>query len=84
MPEKPHSKPDQQRHSPARGKLNMVWDYIHKVTPDKSQETVPLGLDIVSPTWFSVIDGQGTIESKADISYIEWAHKMIWQFGHYK
>lgn len=75
MPEKPHSKPDQQRHSPARGKLNMVWDYIHKVTPDKSQETVPLGLDIVSPTWFSVIDGQGTIESKADISYIEWAYK---------
>jgi spore germination protein YaaH len=75
MPEKPHHKANQNRYSPGRGKLNMVWDYIHKVTPDKSLETAPLGLDIISPTWFSIVDGKGTIESKADISYIEWAHK---------
>lgn len=75
MPEKLDPKPEQQRYSPGRGKLNMVWDYIHKVTPDKSLETAPLGLDIISPTWFSIVDGRGSIESKADISYIEWAHK---------
>lgn len=51
----------------------MVWDYIHRVTPDMSGEKA-LGLDIISPTWFSIVDGQGTIESKADISYIRWAH----------
>lgn len=56
-------------------KLNMVWDYIHRVTPDKSGQVAPKGLDIISPTWFSVIDEKGTIESRADISYIEWAHK---------
>lgn len=75
MSKKPQQKPDHQRYTPARGKLNMVWDYIHRVTPDKSLETVPLGLDIISPTWFSIIDGQGAIQSKADISYIEWAHE---------
>ncbi len=75
MPEMTDRKPDYRRYSPGRGKLNMVWDYIYKVTPDKSMESVPLGLDIISPTWFSIIDGQGTIDSKADIAYIEWAHK---------
>ncbi|MDD4570604.1 MAG: stalk domain-containing protein, partial [Tepidanaerobacteraceae bacterium] len=68
-------KSDQERKNPSRGKLNMVWDYIYKVTPDKSGQTAPQGLDIISPTWFSIIDGKGTIESKADISYIEWAHE---------
>ncbi|WP_296970289.1 glycosyl hydrolase family 18 protein [Tepidanaerobacter sp. EBM-38] len=75
MPEMTERKPDYRRYSPGRGRLNMVWDYIYKVTPDKSMESVPLGLDIISPTWFSIIDGQGTIDSKADIAYIEWAHK---------
>jgi len=67
------------RHS--QGKLNMVWDYIHSITPDKSGKTPPKGLDIVSPTWFSITDGKGTIRSKADISYTEWAHKnnlVVW------
>ena len=66
--------PEQERLTPGRGKLNMVWDYIHNITPDKSNETAPQGLDIISPTWFSIIDGKGNIESKADISYVQWAH----------
>lgn len=74
MPKKPDNEPMPKRYNPGRGKLNMVWDYIYKVTPDKSMEKSPAGLDIISPTWFSIVDGQGTIESKADISYIQWAH----------
>ena len=54
----------------------MVWDYIHRVTPDMSGQIPPQGLDIISPTWFSIVNGQGEIESKADISYIEWASKI--------
>lgn len=60
---------------PGRGKLNVVWDYIYKVTPNKSNEKAPKGLDVISPTWFSIIDGKGTIKSKADLQYIEWAHR---------
>lgn len=74
MPKKAENAPQARQHNPGRGKLNMVWDYIHRVTPDMSGEKAPLGLDIISPTWFSIVDGQGTIESKADISYIRWAH----------
>lgn len=68
------AKPDK-AYKPGRGKLNMVWDYIHSITPDKTGEIPPKGLDIISPTWFSITDGKGTIKSKADIAYIEWAHK---------
>jgi len=67
--------PEQFEWNPDRGKLNMVWDYIYKTTPDMRHEKAPKGLDIISPTWFSITDGKGTIESKADISYIEWAHE---------
>ncbi|NLZ53936.1 MAG: glycoside hydrolase [Thermoanaerobacteraceae bacterium] len=74
MPKKPDNESKPKRYNPGRGKLNMVWDYIHKVTPDMSMEKAPAGLDIISPTWFSIVDGGGTIESKADISYIQWAH----------
>jgi spore germination protein YaaH len=73
--ETPEKKPSNVRQNPDRGKLNMVWDYIHRVTPDMSGQIPPQGLDIISPTWFSIVNGQGEIESKADISYIEWAHE---------
>ncbi|HHX23481.1 MAG TPA: glycoside hydrolase [Thermoanaerobacterales bacterium] len=73
--ETPEKKPSNMRQNPGRGKLNMVWDYIHRVTPDMSGQIPPRGLDIISPTWFSIVNGQGEIESKADISYIEWAHE---------
>ncbi|MCR4431385.1 MAG: glycosyl hydrolase family 18 protein [Tepidanaerobacteraceae bacterium] len=66
--------PDRNVPAPVRGKLNMVWDYIHSAAFNIRREKAPKGLDIISPTWFSIIDGKGTIESKADISYIQWAH----------
>lgn len=75
MPNKPDNEPKQKVPTPGRGKLNMVWHYIYRITPDMSMEKAPPGLDIISPTWFSIVDGQGTIESKADISYIKWAHE---------
>jgi len=74
MPKKAENPLQPIRQNLGHGKLNMVWDYIHKVTPDMSGQKAPVGLDIISPTWFSIIDGQGTIESKADISYVKWAH----------
>lgn len=67
--------PEKFRWNPGQRKLNMVWDYIYKTTPDMKNQTPPKGLDIICPTWFSITDGQGTIESKADLSYVEWAHK---------
>lgn len=75
MDYRPQKAPEKFVPSFGRGKLNMVWDYIHSATFNIRREKTPKGLDIISPTWFSIVDGKGTIESKADISYIEWAHR---------
>jgi spore germination protein YaaH len=32
------------------------------------------GLQVVSPTWFEVVDEKGTLANKADPAYVKWAH----------
>jgi spore germination protein YaaH len=60
--------------TPIKGKINLVWDYIYKQTPDMSNVEKIEGLDIISPTWFEVVDGEGNINNKATKEYVEWAH----------
>ena len=59
---------------PEKGKINMVWEYVNIKTADTSKIKRIEGLDVVSPTWFAVVDEQGTISNKADAKYVEWAH----------
>lgn len=59
---------------PETGKINLVWEYVHKKSPDTSKLKTINGLDVVSPTWFEVKDKEGTVENKADHKYVEWAH----------
>ncbi|WP_051531261.1 glycosyl hydrolase family 18 protein [Clostridiisalibacter paucivorans] len=56
------------------GKINFAWEYVYRYTPDISEEDAIEGLDVVSPTWFSIIDDKGTIENKVDYNYIMDAH----------
>ena len=57
-------------------KLIMVWDYIQKkednVNPGK--RIIHTGLDVISPTWFSIKNGNGDVSSLADTNYVKWAH----------
>ena len=57
-------------------KIVMVWDYIGKKqdnqAPDK--KIVHKGLDVVSPTWFSIKNRNGDVSSFADKGYVQWAH----------
>ncbi|MBZ4647257.1 MAG: glycoside hydrolase [Clostridia bacterium] len=59
---------------PEKGKINLVWEYVHKKTPDMSKVKKINGLDIVSPTWFTIVDKKGTVANRADVKYVEWAH----------
>jgi len=57
-------------------KIIMVWDYISgrndNQKPDQRIHTD--GLDVVSPTWFSLKNRAGDITSMADSGYVLWAH----------
>lgn len=60
---------------PGQGKINMTWEYVGNRNPDISKLKNIDGLDIVSPTWFNIVDKQGTVANKADNAYMQWAHK---------
>jgi len=60
----------------APGKIDMVWDYIGRRADNLNpgQRIILRGLDVVSPTWFSIGNGAGDISSLADKNYVKWAH----------
>jgi spore germination protein YaaH len=55
-------------------KINLTWEMVAPKNPDvASLKEIP-GLNVVSPTWFSIADDAGTVKNKADARYVRWAH----------
>ncbi|RKD32957.1 glycosyl hydrolase family 18 protein [Thermohalobacter berrensis] len=64
-----------------KNKINLVWDHVYKYSSDLSKEEKIEGLNVISPTWFSVVEPNGYIENKGDIEYVKDAHEkgyMVW------
>lgn len=60
-------------------KINLGWHQVMSEGANSTLESVvdpSSGLNVISPTWFSVIDNQGGIRSIASASYVERAHRM--------
>ncbi|WP_334076045.1 MULTISPECIES: glycosyl hydrolase family 18 protein [Paenibacillus] len=55
-------------------KINMTWEAVYEVAPKPSSLGKLPGVNVVSPTWFSLVDGSGNLRSKADPAYVRWAH----------
>lgn len=58
-------------------KINLTWHQVTSVSANDSLAQVlegTEGLNVISPTWFSVTDNDGTISSLASASYVETAH----------
>ncbi|MFX3632690.1 MAG: glycosyl hydrolase family 18 protein [Candidatus Pristimantibacillus sp.] len=58
----------------AGSKINMIWEAVYNRNPEPSSIKPMQGVNVVSPTWFELQDGKGTIKGKADPAYIRWAH----------
>lgn len=58
-------------------KINLVW---HQSTSTESNDAMAemtaemTGVNVISPTWFSVTDGTGTISSLASADYVKLTH----------
>ncbi|HEY0826505.1 MAG TPA: glycosyl hydrolase family 18 protein [Bacilli bacterium] len=59
---------------PSGGKINLTWEHVVKKTADSSKLGGMNGLNVVSPTWFHLTDGEGNINNLADPTYVKWAH----------
>lgn len=59
--------------------VNLAW---HQVTSEAANETdlskigAAKGITVVSPTWFSLSDNEGSLASLASADYVTYAHKM--------
>lgn len=56
-------------------KIALLWEQVFKgrVNTDKIGD---LGkVNVISPTWLSVVDEKGTVQSKIDYDYLKWAKK---------
>lgn len=61
------------------GKINLIWDMTYsKRNIELSEENTP-GIDVISPTWFEIVDREGTIKNRAVPEYMEKAHQNGWQ-----
>ncbi len=54
--------------------LVLVWEFAAIGADPESIGPMP-GLDIVSPTWFHIIDEEGTIDNQVNPAYIAWARE---------
>ncbi len=54
-------------------RINLTWEAVYSANPDTNKIGDLQGVNVVSPTWFELIDEKGNIRSKADASYSSWA-----------
>lgn len=67
------------KHDLSGQRINLTWDAIYNKQPNLSNMPSMEGLNVISPTWFELMDAEGTIQGKATHEYMEWAHKRGYQ-----
>ncbi|MEO3945720.1 glycosyl hydrolase family 18 protein [Gorillibacterium sp. CAU 1737] len=59
---------------PLGEKINLTWQQIWSTKPDLDKIGDMPGLNVISPQWLHLLDGEGTVTTKADLAYSKWAH----------
>lgn len=54
-------------------RINLTWEAVYSANPDTNKIGEIQGVNVVSPTWFELIDEKGSIRSKASSGYVAWA-----------
>lgn len=69
--------PKEQRNSPIwkpeEGKVILAWEHVHSRNPDTSKIGNLQGVNVVSPTWLSLANSSGKLNSNISKDYIKWA-----------
>lgn len=59
-------------------KVNLVWNQVYNQTANDNLAGLIANVksvNVIAPTWFSVVDKKGNISSLADLDYVERAHR---------
>lgn len=60
---------------PISGKLTMTWEHVTLDNPNLGAQNAIPGLDVLSPTWFNLMDANGGMANRASAAYVESAHR---------
>jgi spore germination protein YaaH len=67
------STPDYVPWKPLGGKINLTWLQVYDKHPDTAKFPAMPGLNVISPQWFHLTDGEGNLQNLADASFAKWA-----------
>ncbi|MGJ7913323.1 glycosyl hydrolase family 18 protein [Neobacillus sp. LXY-1] len=62
-----------------KGPINLTWEAVYTRNPDVAKITEMPGLNVISPTWFSLGGEDGSIHNLASIDYSHWAKQRGYQ-----
>lgn len=68
---------DTYRHVLLNEKVSLVWNQVYNQTANDNFDSLMAnvsGVNVISPTWFSLTDKKGNLSSLADLNYVEKAH----------
>lgn len=61
------------------GKVALVWHMVSNQEDNKNLAAATegmTGINVISPTWFSLADNEGNVDSRGSTAYVEEAHNM--------
>ncbi|OEH94369.1 glycosyl hydrolase family 18 protein [Bacillus solimangrovi] len=53
--------------------VNLTWEAVYSTNPKTENLPDMAGVNVVSPTWFSLSNNEGNVRNNASYSYVEWA-----------
>lgn len=56
------------------GKINLTWEQVSGKNPNMSAVPAMQGVNVISPTWFSLVKDNGSYKGKENLDYIRWAN----------
>lgn len=69
---------DTYAHTTLDKKVSLAWNQVYNQTANGNLDALiknAKGVNVVSPTWFSLADKNGNLSTLADLDYVEKAHK---------
>lgn len=59
-------------------KVSLAWNQVYNQNANNNLDDLlknTKGINVISPTWFSLMDKRGNLSTLADLNYVEKAHK---------
>jgi spore germination protein YaaH len=61
------------------GPIHLTWEAVYTKNPNSAKIPDMAGVNVVSPTWFSLASSDGSIKNLASLEYSQWAQAKGYQ-----